>query len=73
MFFSDHEPPHFHAQYQNYTATFSIKTGKILDGKFPKKQEAVVTAWAILRKKELLENWEAAIDGYAIKKLEPLK
>ena len=29
MFYNDHAPPHFHAQYQNYKATFSIKTGQV--------------------------------------------
>jgi hypothetical protein len=44
MFFNDHAPPHFHAEYQNYKATFSINTGQMIDGKFPPNQEKYVTA-----------------------------
>lgn len=73
MFFNDHAPPHFHAQYQNYKATFSIKTGKILDGRFPKKEGALVTAWALLRQNELLANWKALTAGKESNKVEPLR
>ena len=27
MFFSDHNPPHFHVKYQGYEATIDIATG----------------------------------------------
>ena len=29
MFFSDHNPPHFHVKYQGYEATIDISTGTI--------------------------------------------
>lgn len=38
MFFDDHAPPHLHAQYQNFNATFSIHSGQMIEGKFPQKQ-----------------------------------
>ena len=34
MFFSDHNPPHFHVKYQGYEATIDIATGT-LKGQLP--------------------------------------
>lgn len=73
MFFGDHTPPHFHAEYQGYKALFSIKTGKVIAGKFPKSQSTIVTAWTLLRQKELMENWKCLVVGKEAKKIKPLR
>jgi hypothetical protein len=73
MFFSDHPPPHLHANYQKSQATFSITTGQMIDGKFPKKQTAFVTAWILMHQKELMDNWKALIEGKDAKKIAPLR
>ena len=57
MFFKDHNPPHFHAYYQNYKATFNIETGKIMEGNLPKRQKKLVEKWAKRYKDELCSNW----------------
>ena len=44
MYADEHAPPHFHAYYQGDSALFSIATGLIIEGDFPKKQSAFVTA-----------------------------
>jgi hypothetical protein len=36
MFYRDHAPPHFHAEYGAYEITVEIETG-IVEGKFPKR------------------------------------
>lgn len=73
MFYDDHAPPHFHAYYQNFKATFNIRTGQMIDGKFPPKQSAFVTAWALLHEKELKENWKALTSGKEANKVNPLR
>jgi hypothetical protein len=35
MFAKDHVPPHFHAKYGEFKATFDINTGELLDGNLP--------------------------------------
>jgi len=35
MFFNDHEPPHFHARYQGYSARIRIADGTLIDGRPP--------------------------------------
>jgi hypothetical protein len=37
MFFNDHAPPHFHAEYGEYKATIDIKTLSILSGTLPRR------------------------------------
>jgi hypothetical protein len=35
MYFDDHNPPHFHARYNDYRALISINELKVLDGYLP--------------------------------------
>ena len=73
MYFDDHAPPHFHAYYQNFKATFSIKNGEKIEGKFPPKQSTFVTAWALLHQKELITNWKALVVGKKATRIDPLR
>jgi hypothetical protein len=50
-----------------------IKTGEIIAGRFPKSQSTIVTAWALIRKKELMDNWKALTTGKEAKKIDPLR
>jgi hypothetical protein len=36
IFFKDHAPPHFHAEYGDYEISVDIHTG-VVEGKFPKE------------------------------------
>ena len=45
MFADDHNPPHFHASYQNDNATFDLN-GNLLEGDMPTKQQKLIGAWA---------------------------
>lgn len=63
IYYEDHNPPHFHAYYQDYKASFSIDSGEKIDGKFPKKQTKIIEKWANKNRKALLKNWELAKDG----------
>lgn len=38
MFYNDHNPPHFHAIYQEDEALIEIKTLEILEGILPKER-----------------------------------
>lgn len=73
MYVNEHAPPHFHAYYQDFSASFSIQTGERIEGDFPHKQSAIITAWALMRKKELISNWEALIKGKGSQKIDPLR
>ncbi len=38
MYGEDHNPPHFHVQYNEFRAIIEIITGEILQGSLPSKQ-----------------------------------
>ena len=49
----EHNPPHIHAITQEYDAPFSIETGEIMDGVFPRKAKALVKEFILQYQKEL--------------------
>jgi hypothetical protein len=73
MFINEHNPPHFHAFYSSDVACFSIETGQMIQGDFPSRKASLVTAWAILHQKELLQNWKALLEGLKANKIKPLR
>lgn len=68
-----HNPPHFHAYYQDYKAIFDIQKCELIEGNLPKKQARLVLAWAELHQDELIANWELTSKGELPFKIEPLK
>ncbi len=60
MYFDDHNPPHFHAEYQGREGVFSVADGNLLEGDLPRKAVLIVSEWAIDHKSELLEDWDLA-------------
>ena len=45
MYNGEHNPPHFHATYQDYNAVFNMD-GELTDGDMPKQQQKLIAAWA---------------------------
>ncbi|NIJ55376.1 DUF4160 domain-containing protein [Dyadobacter arcticus] len=73
MFFDDHNPPHFHAEFQEYKALVAIQSAELIDGYLPVKQLKLVQAWAILHEEQLLENFNnLGKDIKSWNKIEPL-
>ena len=72
MYFRDHAPAHFHAEYGEYEITVDIETG-VITGKFPKRALSAVMEWYQLHKDELMANWEAARNRKPLSKIEPLE
>lgn len=70
---SEHNPPHFHAYYQNYKAIIDINTCELKDGKLPISQMKLVLAWAEIHKDDLLADWRLSSKGELPFKIEPLK
>lgn len=64
----EHNPPHIHVIYGEYSSAISIKNCEVLDGDLPEKALSLVKEWIILHKKELLNIWETQ----SFKKIEPL-
>ena len=58
MYFDDHNPPHFHAEYARQKAVINILDATVMKSALPKRQLKLVLAWAELHKDELMQNWE---------------
>ena len=72
MFYDEHNPPHFHAEFQAKKAVFDF-LGNILVGDLGSKTAVkLVREWVDLRVTELENNWELAMAGKEIKKINPL-
>jgi hypothetical protein len=55
MYYHDHAPPHFHAEYGEYEVTIDILTG-VITGHLPKRALRAVLEWYELHKDELLQD-----------------
>ena len=65
----EHYPPHIHAFYGQYEATFLIATGEIEYGLFPNKGKELVKQFILKYQNELQEMW----DTECYRKLPPLE
>lgn len=72
MYLGDHNPPHFHAFYNDSKALFSIEPLEMLEGRLPPRIHGVVIEWASMHKDELLDNWNKLQKEEKPKKIEPL-
>ena len=73
MYWRDHTPPHFHAEYNGNTILVDIENGVVIRGAFPFRQLKLVSAWCELHRDELMLNWESSIKHGEIKLIAPLK
>jgi hypothetical protein len=76
MFFEDndrHHLHHLHARYQGAQASIAIADGAVLDGTLPPRQLRLVQAWIEIHRDELLADWELAVDGEELFRIDPLK
>ena len=72
MYFNDHNPPHFHVEYNEYEAALLIETLGIMEGRLPAKVLSLVVEWASQHQAELLENWESIKRTGSYLRIEPL-
>lgn len=72
MYFNDHNPPHFHAKYNDYKASILIKTLGLMEGKLPSKVMSLVIEWAQEHQEELLDNWNSIKETGQYRKIKPL-
>lgn len=72
MFYNDHNPPHFHAEYGEFEAIYTIDTIEVLRGSLPRRAHAMVLEWTTMHRAELKDNWELARQGLPLNVIAPL-
>ena len=73
MFFGDHVPPHFHAEYGDDEAVFDIRNLTVIKGSLPPRALGLVVEWASQHQTELLDLWARASKNETLYKVPPLK
>jgi hypothetical protein len=73
MYFGDHNPPHFHVEFQGEKATFTfdgrLRSGNISSGTARK----LVRDWARRHRLELMINWKNIEEGRPLNRIKPLE
>jgi len=72
IYFDDHNPPHFHVEYNDNEALISIGDLSVLKGNLPPRVMGLAMEWARLHQTELLENWNMVKDSGKYYKIDPL-
>jgi hypothetical protein len=70
VFYSDHEPAHFHAIYGDYEALIEIETLPVFRGSLPRRALALVLEWAAMHRVDLRDDWQRARAGQTLSEIE---
>jgi len=73
MFYKEHEPGHFHAEYQGQQAKVNFD-GQVIAGNLQSGTALrLIREWAQLHKRELELNWEKMKAGQLLDRIAPLE
>jgi len=73
MYYNDHAPPHFHAEYGGDEVEIDISGLDVLRGEMKRRALGLVLEWAQLHRDELLTDWELARQGLPLQTIEGLE
>jgi hypothetical protein len=76
MYYHDnkqHKLPHIHVRYQDKEVIVAVPDGFVLEGDFPSSKLKLLFAWVELHQDELMADWQLAVAGQQLYKIEPLK
>jgi hypothetical protein len=73
MYYSDHEPPHFHVRYSGQRALVAIAALSVLKGRLSPRALGLVTEWAEIDRAELIEDWNLARAEAQLNPIAPLE
>jgi hypothetical protein len=68
-----HHQPHVHVQYSDDEAVISIPDGLLMEGDLRTAKLKLVQAWIEIHRDELMVDWNLAVNGQQVFKIEPLK
>jgi hypothetical protein len=68
-----HNKPHIHAKYQGDEAVIEIPSGNVLEGSIKKNKLRLVQAWIEIHQEDLIADWELAVKGEQVFKIDPLR
>ncbi len=72
MFYNDHQPPHFHAEYSGDQIVVNLNTFAVIAGKLSPRATGLVMEWASQHQAELQDVWEQARNMAPLDRIDPL-
>ena len=73
MFYQEHDPAHFHAEYQGQEGKFDFG-GRVMVGNIQSKTALrLIRQWAVLHRADLEANWAKMKTGRPLDKIAPLE
>ena len=73
MFYNDHAPVHFHAEYQGQRGKFDL-TGRMIAGNIGSTTaRRLIRQWARQHEAEIRANWQRVQTGKPLETIEPLR
>jgi hypothetical protein len=73
MFYREHEPAHFHAEYQGQQAKFDFEGEVIARDITSKTARQLIKEWASKNRANLEANWQNMKAGKTLERIEPLQ
>lgn len=73
IYWDDHNPPHFHAEYGEHEILIQIEDLRTYSGSLPSRAYSLVMEWAALHRDELMVCWQQAQQDLSPNKIEPLR
>ena len=68
-----HRSPHIHVQYGDQSAVLRIPDGAVLSGKLKSPKLKLVHAWIEIHREDLLADWDLAVEGQKMFRIQPLR
>ncbi len=72
MFYNDHPPPHFHAEYGGDQMLVSIETLGVIAGRLAPRATGLVMEWAAQHQDDLRNAWNQARNLDPLDRIDPL-
>ena len=73
MYYREHEPAHFHSEYQGRQAKFDFDGRRLAGDLASRTAERLVREWAGLRRPELEANWNRMRARIPLDRIAPLE
>ncbi|MCA1622197.1 MAG: DUF4160 domain-containing protein [Acidobacteria bacterium] len=68
-----HQLPYIHVQYSGEEAVVSIPDGEVIEGVIRANKLKLVQAWIEIHQEDLMADWQLAVNGQQVFKIDPLK
>ncbi len=65
--------PHIHVQYGEEEAVISIPDGDLIEGSIRANKLKLVQAWIEIHQEDLMADWQLAVNGQQVFKINPLR